>query len=94
LQALLPQSPRTFGHPPSLWTVELAAEVSFAQGLTRQRVSREALRTALHRLAASHAEWAVGFEDEPWWSRVAQPTLPAWTPTQQPLRVVEQIVPS
>src|SRR4051812_45608145 len=25
LQALVPQSPRTFGHPTSLWTLELAA---------------------------------------------------------------------
>ena len=53
LQALLPQSPRTFGHPTSLWTLELAAEVSFAHGLTPQRVSRAALRTALRRLAVS-----------------------------------------
>jgi transposase len=53
LQALLPQSPRTFGHPTSLWTLELAAEVSFAQGLTPQRVSREAIRTALRRLEVS-----------------------------------------
>jgi transposase len=53
LQALLHQSPRTFGHPTSLWTLELAAEVSFAHGLTPQRGSREALRTALRRLAVS-----------------------------------------
>jgi hypothetical protein len=45
-------------------------------------------------LAASHPEWALGFEDETWWSRLAQPTLHAWTPAQQPLRVVEQPVPS
>ena len=53
LQALLHQSPRTFGYPTSLWTLELAAEVSFAQGLTPQRVSREAIRTALGRLGVS-----------------------------------------
>jgi transposase len=53
LQTLLHQSPRTFGHPTSLWTLELAAEVSFAQGLTPQRVSREAIRTALRRLGVS-----------------------------------------
>jgi transposase len=53
LQALLHQSPRTFGHPTSLWTLELAAEVSFAHGLTPQRVSREASRTAVRRLAVS-----------------------------------------
>ena len=53
LQALLHQSPRTFGHPTSLWTLELAAEVSFAQGLPPQRVSREAIRPALRRLDVS-----------------------------------------
>ena len=53
LQALLHQSPRTFGYPTSLWTLELAAEVSFAHGLTSQRVSREAIRTALCRLEVS-----------------------------------------
>src|SRR5262245_16157416 len=53
LQALLHQSPRTFGHSTSLWTLELAAEVSFAQGLTPRRVSREAIRTALGRLGVS-----------------------------------------
>jgi transposase len=31
-RALLHQSPRTFGKPPSRWTLALAAEVSFAQG--------------------------------------------------------------
>jgi transposase len=50
LRALLHQSPRNFGKPSSLWTLELAAEVSFAQGLTPHRVSREAVRTALQRL--------------------------------------------
>ena len=34
LRALLHQSPRNFGKPTSLWTLALAAEVSFAQGLT------------------------------------------------------------
>jgi len=50
LRALLHQSPRTFGQPTSLWTPELAAEVSFAQGLTPRRVSGEAIRLALRRL--------------------------------------------
>jgi transposase len=45
-------------------------------------------------LVASHPEWALGFEDETWWSRVAQPALHAWTPAQQPLRIIEQPVPS
>ena len=50
LRALLHQSPRTFGKETSLWTLELAAEVSFEQGLTPVRVSREAVRSALQRL--------------------------------------------
>ena len=50
LQALLHQSPRTFGYPTSLWTLEMAAEVSFAQGLTPQQISRETIRSALQRL--------------------------------------------
>jgi transposase len=44
-------------------------------------------------LAASHPEWALGFEDETWWSRLAQPALHAWTPAQQPVHLVEQTVP-
>jgi transposase len=53
LQALLHQSPRTFGKPTSLWTLPLAAEVSFAQGLTPRLVSDETIRTALRRLGVS-----------------------------------------
>jgi len=51
LKVLLHQSPRNFGKETSLWTLELAAEVSFEQGLTPTRVSREAVRTALQRLS-------------------------------------------
>jgi transposase len=50
LRAMVHQSPRTFGKPTSLWTLELAAEVSFAEGITRERVSDETIRTALRRL--------------------------------------------
>ena len=50
LRALLHQSPRTFGKPTSLWTLELAAEVSFEQGLTATRVSGETIRATLARL--------------------------------------------
>jgi transposase len=50
LRALLHQSPRTFGKPTSLWTLELAAEVSFAEGLTPRRVSGETIRATLERL--------------------------------------------
>lgn len=50
LRALLRQSPRTFDQPTSLWTLELAAEVSFQQGLTPERVSGETIRATLARL--------------------------------------------
>jgi transposase len=50
LRAVLHQSPRTFGKPTSLWTLDLAAEVSFAQGLTAERVSDETIRLTLKRL--------------------------------------------
>jgi transposase len=40
---------------------------------------KKAARDRLIRLAASHPEWVLGFEDEVWWSRVAQPALRAWT---------------
>ena len=53
LRALLHQSPRTFGKPTSRWTLQLAAEVSFAQGLTPRLVSDEAIRVALRRLGVS-----------------------------------------
>ena len=50
LRALLHQSPRTFGKPTSLWTLELAADVSFERGLTPARVSGETIRATLERL--------------------------------------------
>jgi transposase len=53
LWALVHQSPRTFGKPTSRWTLALAAEVSFAQGLTPRLVSDEAIRVALRRLGVA-----------------------------------------
>ena len=50
LRALLHRSPRDFGKPTSLWTLDLAAEVAFAEGLTVRRVSGETIRQALKRL--------------------------------------------
>jgi hypothetical protein len=50
LRALLHHSPRAFGHQTSLWTLELAAEVSFAAGLTAERVTGETVRATLARL--------------------------------------------
>ncbi len=44
------------------------------------------------RLAQRHPEWAIGFEDETWWSRLAQPALHAWTEDGRPLHLVQQSV--
>jgi transposase len=123
LRALLHQSPRTFGRPTGLWTLALAAEVSFEHGLTTTRVSAETIRMTLKRLgigwrrakrwitspdpayarrkgardrlirlALGHPDWALGFADETWWSRLARPALRSWAEPDRPLRLVEQTV--
>src|SRR5438128_8341000 len=53
LRALLHQNPRTFGKPTSRWTLALAAEVSFAQGLTPPLLRDETIRNSPRRLAVS-----------------------------------------
>jgi hypothetical protein len=120
LQALAHRSPRDFGHPTSVWTLDLLAEEAFGGGLTGRRVSDETIRQAimrlgtswkrasagspvpiwstsekrrrdwLIRLAARHPDWALGFGDETWWTRVKQPSLQTWT--DEPVRLVEQSV--
>jgi transposase len=50
LRALLHRSPRAFGKATGLWTLPLAAEVAFAEGLTPERVSGETVRATLARL--------------------------------------------
>ncbi len=47
-------------------------------------------RDRLIRLAQSHPDWLLGFEDEVWWSRVSFPTLHTWVDEDHPLRLVEQ----
>ena len=47
-------------------------------------------RDRLIRLAATHPDWALGFEDETWFSRLAHPSLHTWTEAGQPWRLVEQ----
>ncbi len=39
--------------------------------------------------AAQHDDWAIGYQDETWWSRLTHPNQHAWT-TEKPLRLVEQ----
>ena len=43
-------------------------------------------------VAAGDPEWAVGFEDETWWSRLASPTLSSWAQEAKPLRLIQQSV--
>jgi transposase len=50
LKELLRHSPREFGKDTSLWTLEHAAEVSFEEGITEERVSGETIRSTLKRL--------------------------------------------
>jgi transposase len=50
LTELLHRSPRDFGHPTSLWTLDLAAETAHAEGLTAARVTGETVRATLARL--------------------------------------------
>ena len=53
LQHLLHQSPRTFGKARSLWSLGLAAEVCFEQGITPERMSIETIRRALKSMGTS-----------------------------------------
>jgi transposase len=50
LKEVLHQSPRQYAKATSVWTLDLAAEVSFEQGLTAEQVSGETIRTVLKRL--------------------------------------------
>lgn len=50
LKELLHRSPREFGKPGSWWTLAMAAEVSFEEGLSEKRVSGETIRATLARL--------------------------------------------
>jgi transposase len=49
LKEMLHQSPRNFGKATSLWTLGLAAEVSYENGLVAERVSSETIRATLKR---------------------------------------------
>jgi len=53
-RSLLHRSPRTFGRPTSGWTLQLAADVAFAEGMTPRPVSGETIRQAL---AALKTRW-------------------------------------
>ena len=50
LKDLLHRSPRDFGKERAVWTLDLAAQVSFEQGIIATEVSSESVRRALKRL--------------------------------------------
>ena len=47
---MLHRSPREFGYETSLWTLRMAAEAAFENGITEERVSGETIRATLSRL--------------------------------------------
>ncbi len=49
LVAMLHRSPRSYNKPTSLWTLDLVAQVSYEQGLSRQLVTGETIRATLAR---------------------------------------------
>jgi transposase len=50
VRGMLHRSPREFGRDTSLWTLEMAAEVSFEERLVERKVSGETIRATLARL--------------------------------------------
>lgn len=50
LEHLVHQSPRQHGYARSVWTLELLAQESYAQGWTTQRVHPDTIAETLHRL--------------------------------------------
>ena len=85
LRALLHQSPRTFNQPTSLWTLAVAAKVSFEHGLTAEPVSSETILATLKRLGvgwkrAKH--WLTS--PDPAYARKKGRTRPADPPGDQP----------
>ncbi len=50
LRELLHHKPRKFGKDTSLWTLDLAAEVSFEEGLSEERITGETVRATLARM--------------------------------------------
>ena len=50
LQHILHQAPRLYGKPTGVWTLALAAEVCYEQGITERLMRDETIRRALKRL--------------------------------------------
>lgn len=45
------------------------------------------------RLAQSHPDWVLCYQDEVWWSRFTKPSRHTWSPDGQPLRLIEEDIP-
>jgi hypothetical protein len=43
-------------------------------------------------ISEADPQWATGFEDECWWSRLALPTLSSWAEKGKPMRLIQQSV--
>lgn len=52
-----------------------------------QYTRKKQLRDRLIEEAATRTDWVLGFQDETWWTRLAQPDLFAWA-GEQPLRLL------
>jgi hypothetical protein len=69
-------------------------------GQTLDHQSRSSLpqnkkrRDRLIRLAAAHPTWALGFVDEVWWRRLAQPDQQAWTDAEAAHKLPELSLPT
>jgi transposase len=69
LRSLLHRSPRDFGKPTSLWTLDLVAQVAFTQGITSRAISGESIRQALMRMG-------IGWKRAKRWITSPDPAYP------------------
>lgn len=65
LREMLHRSPRELGRDSSLWTLEMAAEVVFEEGLAGRRASGETIRATLARLLGVRWQRAKGWITSP-----------------------------
>jgi len=67
LKDMLRRSPREFKKDSSLWTLELLAEVGYAEGLSTRKVSYETIRTTLKELGVNWKRakrWIISSDPE------------------------------
>jgi transposase len=86
LQDLLHRSPRDFGKDRGEWTLQLAAQVSFEQGIIASEVSTESVRRALKRLKTNWKRakhWITSPDPQYLLKKKARDRLIAWA-SQQP----------